>query len=102
MDKSCVGVNWHEMGRQDSTRGLPFEEAFSDRQEICSLDPESVWTKAYKNGFRMASESIAILKPAIFTDFHSWKKQRKAVLNPLRNCLRMAFAWEITCQKFSS
>ena len=51
LDTSCLEVNWYELGRQDSTRGLPLSKSFSERQEICPIEPDSIQSKAYKNGF---------------------------------------------------
>ena len=44
-------VNWYELGRQDSTRGLKRNVSFSQRREICPLKPDSIYAKAYTNGF---------------------------------------------------
>ena len=51
LDSSCQEVNWYELGRQDSTRGLKKEVSFSQRRDICPLAPDSIYAKAYKNGF---------------------------------------------------
>ena len=44
-------MNWYELGRQDSTRGLKKSDSFSERREICPLSSDSIYAKAYKNGF---------------------------------------------------
>ena len=75
LDKSCVGVNWHEMGRQDSARGLSFNEVFSERQEMCDLDPESVYTKAYKNGFQTGIREYCNFKTGYIYGFSQLKEQ---------------------------
>lgn len=51
LDNSCLEVNWYELGRQDSTRGLKRGVSFSQRREVCPLKPDSIYAKAYKNGF---------------------------------------------------
>lgn len=51
LDSTCLEVNWYELGRQDSTRGLKQEVSFSQRREICPLASDSIYAKAYKNGF---------------------------------------------------
>ena len=78
LEKSCVGINWHEMGRQDSTQGLPFEEMFSERQEMCSLDPESVYTEAYKNGFQDGLREYCNFKTGYIYGFSQLEKKEKS------------------------
>ena len=50
-DHSCLEVNWYEIGRQDSTRGLTIAKGLSKRREFCPFKPDSLQAKAYKNGF---------------------------------------------------
>ncbi len=51
IDKSCLDVNWYELGRQDSALGLRLEASFLRRQKVCPLEEEAIQAKAYKNGF---------------------------------------------------
>ena len=51
LDSTCLEVNWYELGRQDSTRGLKRKVSFEQRREICPIDSDSIYAKAYKNGF---------------------------------------------------
>lgn len=51
LNSSCLEVNWYEIGRQDSTRGRDWDQAFSNRRKICPIKSNSQQTKAYKNGF---------------------------------------------------
>ena len=51
LDNNCLEVNWYELGRQDSTRGLKRKVSFEQRREICPIDSNSIYAKAYKNGF---------------------------------------------------
>ena len=51
LDTSCLEINWYELGRQDSTRGLAISKSFSERLDICPIEPDSIQAKAYKNGF---------------------------------------------------
>ena len=51
LDTSCLEINWYELGRQDSTRGLTQSASFAERQEICPIKSNSIQAKAYKNGF---------------------------------------------------
>lgn len=51
LNSSCLDVNWYELGQQDSTRGLKKEVSFAQRQKICPLASDSIYAKAYKNGF---------------------------------------------------
>ena len=75
MEKSCMGINWHEMGRQDSAKGLSFEETFSERQEICSLDPDSFHVKAYKNGFQDGAREYCNFKTGYIYGFSQLEKK---------------------------
>lgn len=70
-----MGINWHEMGRQDSAKGLSFEEIFSERQEICSLDPDSVHVKAYKNGFQDGAREYCNFKTGYIYGFSQLEKK---------------------------
>ena len=51
LQSSCLEVNWYEIGRQDSTRGIEWKQAFSERQRFCYIKEESSQAKAHKNGF---------------------------------------------------
>ena len=51
LDNSCLEINWHELGRQDSIRGLTLSASFVERQKICPIKSNSIQAKAYKNGF---------------------------------------------------
>ena len=51
MNSRCSEVNWYEVGRQDSTMGYPLKRSLKERQHVCNLSPDSVFTKAYTNGF---------------------------------------------------
>ena len=75
MERSCMGINWHEMGRQDSAKGLSFEETLSERQEMCSLDPDSVHSKAYKNGFQDGAREYCNFKTGYIYGFSQLEKQ---------------------------
>lgn len=48
---SCLDINWYELGRQDSIKGPKRNISFSKRQDVCPLPPNSIYAKAYKNGF---------------------------------------------------
>ena len=51
LDSRCPEVNWYEVGRQDSTMGYSLQRSLGERQKVCALGPDSVFTKAYINGF---------------------------------------------------
>ena len=51
IDKTCSQINWYELGRQDSTVGLKKEESFAKRQKMCPVSSDSIYAKAYENGF---------------------------------------------------
>ena len=51
LDDSCMEINWYELGRQDSLKSSSKEKSLSYRREICPLQPDSIYTKAYENGF---------------------------------------------------
>lgn len=84
LDKSCVGINWHEMGRQDSARGLSFNEVFSEKQEMCDLDPESVYTKAYRNGFQAGVREYCNFKTGYIYGFSQLEEKSDSCPPELR------------------
>lgn len=51
LDDRCMEINWYELGRQDSLKSSSKEQSLSYRREICPLRPDSIYTKAYENGF---------------------------------------------------
>lgn len=51
IDDKCSEINWYELGRQDSTKGLKKEESFAKRKKMCPINPDSIYAKAYENGF---------------------------------------------------
>ena len=51
LDDNCMEINWYELGRQDSLKSSSKEQSLSYRREICPLRPDSIYTKAYENGF---------------------------------------------------
>ena len=48
---NCHEVNWYEIGRQDSTMGYSLQRSLKERKKVCRLKSESVYIKAYENGF---------------------------------------------------
>lgn len=89
MEKSCQGINWHEAGRQDSSKGVSFEESFEERREMCSLDPDSIYVRAYRNGFKAGASEYCNFKTGYIYGFSQLEKktdgcppdQRKLFLN---------------------
>lgn len=51
IDSKCSEINWYELGRQDSTARLKQEESFAKRQKVCPVSSDSIYAKAYENGF---------------------------------------------------
>ena len=75
MEKSCQGINWHEAGRRDSSKGVSFNESFAERREMCSLDPDSIYVKAYKNGFRAGTREYCNFKTGYIYGFSQLEKK---------------------------
>ena len=75
MEKSCRGINWHEAGRQDSSRGVSFHESFEERREMCNLDSDSIYVKAYKNGFRAGTGEYCNFKTGYIYGFSHLEKK---------------------------
>ena len=89
LDKTCAGINWREMGRQDSARGRSFHQMFEEQQEMCGLDPDSVQAKAYKNGFQAGIREYCSFKSGYIYGFSELDEKSE-------NCpkgLREAFAY---------
>ena len=51
LDRSCLEINWYELGRQDSAKGLKKEVSFAQKRKICPIKKGSIYAQAYKNGF---------------------------------------------------
>ncbi|MCY4321857.1 MAG: DUF2799 domain-containing protein [Bdellovibrionaceae bacterium] len=75
LDQSCLEINWYELGRQDSTRGLNQSDSFAERQKICSIEPDSIQAKAYDNGFSAGLISYCNFKTGYIYSLSQMKKE---------------------------
>ena len=78
LKESCLQINWHEVGRQDSTLGLNFKKSLSKRQKTCSIEKDSVYTKAYQNGFLSGLREYCNFKTGYSYGFSKLKDNFKA------------------------
>ena len=84
LNKSCLEINWYEVGRQDSTRGLEWKNTFSERKRICALKKDSSQAKAYKNGFDSGLREYCRFKTGYIYGLSKSKEQPKVCPEPLR------------------
>ena len=84
LDTSCLEVNWYELGRQDSTRGLHESVSFSKRQEICPIKSNSIQAKAYKNGFSAGLIGYCNFKTGYIYSLSQMKKEVSACPEDLK------------------
>ena len=78
LNSSCLEMNWYELGRQDSTRGLKREESFASRQKICPISRDSIYAKAYDNGFLTGIMSYCNFKTGYIYSLSQMEKQVSA------------------------
>ena len=78
LDSRCPEVNWYEVGRQDSTMGYTLERSLRERQKICNLNPDSVFTKAYTNGFNAGLREYCNFKTGYTYGLARIKKQKNS------------------------
>ena len=78
LDSNCLEVNWYELGRQDSTRGLKRKTSFAQRREICPLPSDSIYAKAYKNGFDAGLREYCSFKTGYIYSLSQMKKEISA------------------------
>lgn len=51
LEKECKSINWHDLGRRDSVLKSGFKKELEKRRKTCPIKHDSVYMKAYKNGF---------------------------------------------------
>ena len=84
LDTNCLEVNWYELGRQDSTRGLSQSVSFSERQEVCPIKSNSIQAKAYKNGFSAGLIGYCNFKTGYIYSLSQMKKEVSACPEDLK------------------
>ncbi len=84
LNKSCLEINWYEVGRQDSTRGRKWEDTFSERRRFCSLGKDSHYERAYKNGFDFGLREYCSFKTGYIYGLSKSKDQAKVCPEPFR------------------
>ena len=78
LDNSCLEVNWYELGRQDSTRGLKRDVSFAQRREVCPFPSDSIYAKAYKNGFSAGLREYCSFKTGYIYSLSQMKQEVSA------------------------
>ena len=78
LDNSCLEMNWYELGRQDSSRGLDKKESFDRRHKICPIDKDSIYAKAYENGFSSGIISYCNFKTGYIYSLSQMEKKVSA------------------------
>ena len=78
LDNSCLEINWYELGRQDSTRGLTQSVSFKERKKICPIKSNSIQAKAYKNGFSSELNSYCNFKTGYIYSLSQMEKEVSA------------------------
>ena len=84
LDTSCLEINWYELGRQDSTRGLTQSASFTERQKICPVKSKSIQAKAYKNGFSAGLISYCNFKTGYIYSLSQMKQEVSACPEELK------------------
>ena len=84
LDTSCLEINWYELGRQDSTRGLTQSVSFAERQKVCAIKSNSIQAKAYKNGFSAGLISYCNFKTGYIYSLSQMEKEVSACPEDLK------------------
>ena len=84
LDSSCAEMNWYELGRQDSSRGLNKKESFARRHKICPIDKDSIYAKAYDNGFSSGIMSYCNFKTGYIYSLSQMEKKVSACPDSLK------------------
>ena len=84
LNKSCLEINWYEVGRQDSTRGRKWEDTFSERKQICSFKKDSHHERSYKNGFDVGLREYCSFKTGYIYGLSKTEEQAKVCPEDLK------------------
>ena len=84
IDSKCSEINWYEIGRQDSTTGLKKEESFSKRQKMCPVSSDSIYAKAYENGFLFGLTAYCDFKTGYIYSLSQMKQEVSACPEDLK------------------
>ena len=93
LNSNCLEINWYELGRQDSTRGLKRSVSFAQRREICPFPPDSIYAKAYKNGFDTGLREYCSFKTGYIYSLSQMKQETSACPKNLK--IEFAKGYEI-------
>ena len=84
IDTKCYEINWYELGRQDSTKGLTKEKSFSKRQKMCPISSDSIYFKAYENGFLFGLTTYCDFKTGYIYSLSQMNKEVSACPEDLK------------------
>ncbi|MBC6416148.1 MAG: DUF2799 domain-containing protein [Bdellovibrionales bacterium] len=84
LKETCSEINWYELGRQDSTKGLTKEKSFAKRQKMCLIKSESIYAKAYENGFLFGLTSYCNFKTGYIYSLSQMEKEVSACPDNLK------------------
>ena len=84
IDSKCSEINWYEVGRQDSTTGLKKEESFAKRQKMCPISSDSIYAKAYENGFLFGLTAYCDFKTGYIYSLSQMKQEVSACPEDLK------------------
>ena len=93
LDDNCMEINWYELGRQDSLESSSKEQSLSYRREICPLRPDSIYTKAYENGFEAGLREYCNFKTGYIYSLSEMEQDVSACPDHLK--LEFATGYEI-------
>ena len=93
LDDNCMEINWYELGRQDSLESSSKEQSLSYRREICPLSPDSIYTKAYENGFEAGLREYCNFKTGYIYSLSEMEQDVSACPDHLK--LEFATGYEI-------
>ena len=84
LKRSCLEINWYEVGRQDSRKGLKWEKTFSQRRQVCGFENTSSYQAAYKNGFDAGLREYCSFKTGYIYGLSKTKNQARECPENLR------------------
>ncbi len=84
LNSSCLEINWYELGRQDSARGVKKSASFAQRRKICPFPSDSIYAKAYKNGFDAGLREYCSFKTGYIYSLSQMKQETSACPQSLK------------------
>ncbi len=75
LNTTCKAINWYELGRQDSAKGLKKSSIFEKRRKVCPISPNSIYAKAYDNGFSAGLRDYCSFKTGYIYSLSQMKRE---------------------------